>query len=186
MSRGDEVLRYLLGRGLYWDQVQRLAREAGVSASGRKDDIIERIVASHRVKPIDVLSYIEVPVLRACCEEFGLNDSGTRDVLVDRLSNYMRMSWAASLRQPGRSKRDSSDTDESTPSVVHIWVLGGFWEWAAPSIIAIVIGLVASGYLIPALGGAIGIIVSVVLAIGLFGVVHLALRRSTARVPAAK
>ncbi len=186
MSRGDEVLRYLLGRGLYWDQVQGLARQVGLPPLGRKDDVIERIVASRHIKPIDVLAYVQVPELRECCAAFGLDDSGVRDVLVDRLSNYMLASWAASLRRPGRSKQDSSDSDHSTPTVVHIWIRGGFWEWAAPSLIAIVIGLVAGGYLIPALGDAIGLVVSVVLAIGLFGSVHFALRRSAARVPEAK
>ena len=176
MSRGDDVLTYLLGRWVYKEQVRDLAIEAGLSASGTKDEIVVRIIDSGSIGPVDVMSYVPVEGLRDCCETFGLESTGNRDILVDRLSQYVRKSWASAIRRSKNAKRTRPSDGKPELPVIHLSVNIRFWEWAAPSVIAIVIGLVAADVLVP-MFGLFGIVISLVVALTLFGAVWLILSR---------
>lgn len=96
MSRGDQVVAYLLQRWLYKEQVQDLAFQHDLPTTGTKDELIDRILKKGRINPVEVLAYVTVEGLRDCCEEFGLESDGTRDILVDRISSYVKRSWSIS------------------------------------------------------------------------------------------
>lgn len=83
------TLAEVMARGMYYDQVQRLAREHDLPISRTKDELIEELVNSVKVSPAEVVAYLNVDLLRVFLQEMGLPSGAGREVLADRLAQAL-------------------------------------------------------------------------------------------------
>ena len=81
MSLAEDILQ----RYLYKENVQELARDRGLPATGPKDEIIATLLESGRFLPAEALAYLNKTELRNLCREYLLPTDGDRDVLFQRV-----------------------------------------------------------------------------------------------------
>jgi hypothetical protein len=79
------LLKLILDRYLYKENVQDLADELGVAVSGTKGEIISRVIDDEGFDPADALSYLDKWQFRDLCDELDISDRGTRDELFGRV-----------------------------------------------------------------------------------------------------
>ncbi|MGP8075649.1 MAG: hypothetical protein ACLP8Y_02790 [Thermoplasmata archaeon] len=96
----------ILDRYLYKEDVQQLARERGLSASGSKDEIIDGLVDSGRFDPADAVAYLNVRQLRRLCREYRLPEEGDRTQLVETVLEAIwdELEPPSAARRPRRKK----------------------------------------------------------------------------------
>lgn len=86
-ASSGSLVESLLAHYLYKDQVQDAARQADVSSSGTKDELIERLLRAESFDGRSLLKYLDKDQLRVACEEAGLPAGGfLRSTLEERLS----------------------------------------------------------------------------------------------------
>lgn len=86
----DSILRHVLDRYLYKEDVQEICYELGLPGGGNKEDLEFRILGDSRFQPDMALSYVDKEGLKALCDELGLRTQGTREELEDRLLHAIR------------------------------------------------------------------------------------------------
>jgi hypothetical protein len=84
------TLAEVMDRGLYYEDVQRIAREHGLPVSRSKDELIDELVNSGELEPEEVVAFVGVDTLRVMLQEMGLPSGATRDVLAARLVTALR------------------------------------------------------------------------------------------------
>lgn len=79
------TLAEVMDQGLYYQDVQQLAREHGLPVSRSKDELIDELVSSGELDPEEVVAFVGVDLLRIFLQEMGLPSGASREVLAARL-----------------------------------------------------------------------------------------------------
>jgi hypothetical protein len=103
------TLAEVMDRGLYYEDVQQIAREHGLPISRSKDELIDELVNSGELEPEEVVGFVGVDTLRVMLQEIGLPSGATRDVLAARLVK------ALSPRPPPKRTPRRSNPKASPP-----------------------------------------------------------------------
>ncbi|MCI4327654.1 MAG: hypothetical protein L3K16_08515 [Thermoplasmata archaeon] len=85
------LLRFILSRYLYKEDVQDLLEELGLPVTGSKPELVNRLARSPEFDPSEALSFLRKEELADLCEEFGLPVSGSRPELVSRVEEALNV-----------------------------------------------------------------------------------------------
>jgi hypothetical protein len=83
------LLRSILVRYLYKEDVQDLLDELGLPVSGSKSDLVGRLMRSRDFDPGDALSFLRKEELGDLCYELGMPVSGSRSDLIRRVESVL-------------------------------------------------------------------------------------------------
>lgn len=158
------LFEVLLNNYLSKEDVQQLARDRGLPTGRTKGDLIELLISRH-LDPVEALEFLNVTALRDLCREFGLDRSGDRGTLVDRLVAAIESETHGWNPSPFRLPPTRDPEDKSRPKdgvVLHLESAG---PWTVMGIVATAI---VAGVLVLAvglLGTTDGVVASVAVAI---------------------
>src|SRR6266566_4003704 len=86
----ESILRHLLDRYLYKEDVQEICFELGLPGGGTKEDLEFRLLGEPRFQPEMAVAYVAKEGLKEFCDELGLSTSGTREDLEGRIFQTIR------------------------------------------------------------------------------------------------
>ncbi len=86
----ESILRYVLDRYLYKENVQEICNELGLSGGGNKEELEFRVLGDPRFQPEMAISYVAKDGLKELCDDLGLRASGTREDLEGRILQTIR------------------------------------------------------------------------------------------------
>jgi hypothetical protein len=109
------TLTEVMDQGLYYEDVQQLAREHGLPVSRTKDELIDELIESGELEPEEVVAFVRVDMLRVFLCDVGLPSGASRDVLADRLVEELSRRTKPNIK-PRRSRLSESTT---APEVVN-------------------------------------------------------------------
>lgn len=99
-------------RGLYYQDVQRLAEEHDLPVSRTKDELIEELIEYGGLTAAEVVAFLRVDQLRLFLQEVGLPSGASRDDLAERLATFL------SPPRPARPRRrQASTTRDNGPAL---------------------------------------------------------------------
>lgn len=73
------------------EQLREICRKYKLSTSGKKDDLIQRIISSS-ISEVDVLKTLSVYDLKWIAEDMGLTKSGKKDEIIKRIMEQIKVS----------------------------------------------------------------------------------------------
>ncbi|EDY36282.1 SAP domain protein [Aciduliprofundum boonei T469] len=73
------------------EQLREICRKYKLSTSGKKDDLIQRIISSS-ISEIDILKTLSVYDLKWIAEDMGLTKSGKKDEIIKRIMEQIKVS----------------------------------------------------------------------------------------------
>jgi hypothetical protein len=86
----ESILRHVLDRYLYKEDVQEICFELGLPGGGNKEDLEFRLLGDPRFQPEMAVAYVAKEGLKELCDELGLSTSGTREDLEGRIYQMIR------------------------------------------------------------------------------------------------
>ena len=85
LQTSESILRHVLDRYLYKEDVQEICFELGLPGGGTKEDLEFRLLGDSRFQPEMAISYVGKEGLKELCDELRLRASGTREDLEGRI-----------------------------------------------------------------------------------------------------
>ncbi len=73
------------------EQLRNICRKYKLPTSGKKDDLIKRIISSH-ISEIDIMKTLSVYDLKWIAEDMGLTKSGKKDEIIKRIMEQIKVS----------------------------------------------------------------------------------------------
>jgi hypothetical protein len=158
------ILDVLLNDYLSKEDVQQLARDRGLPAGRTKGDLIDLLHSRH-LDPAEALAFLNVTALRDLCREFGLDRSGDRDALFNRLLAAVRAesAWGLERQLPSPVLSSAGDGEPARDGKVLDTESAGPWTVVGVIVTAVVAGVLVLGT--SKLGTFWGIVLSVVVAV---------------------
>jgi len=86
----ESILRHVLDRYLYKEDVQKICFELGLPGGGTKEDLEFRLLGDPRFQPDMAVAYVAKEGLKELCDELGISTSGTREDLEGRIYQMIR------------------------------------------------------------------------------------------------
>ena len=102
-------LHTLLDKYFYKEEIQNALEEIGVSFSGTKDELVDRLVkgwASHNRKNPDLLDFLSKQTLSEFAKDYGLDSSGSRSALVGRINKASLITVTSKVSRPKLASKE--------------------------------------------------------------------------------
>jgi hypothetical protein len=134
------ILEVILNGYLSKEDIQQLARDRGLPTGRSKGELIDLLLSRH-LDPAEPLSFLNVRALRDLCREFGLERTGDRDVITDRVLAAIREETPQWSKRPAPLLAVQTEkTDESSEPIPIRSESAGPW-----TVVGILTTVVAAG-----------------------------------------
>jgi len=110
------------------EQLRSICRKYKLPTSGKKDELIQRIISSH-ISEIDILKSLSVYDLKWIAEDMGLTKSGKKDDIIKRIMEQIKVSKVKALKVT-KEKINVSQKPKQSPKRG----LDALWEEIAEAI----------------------------------------------------
>jgi hypothetical protein len=108
----ERLVRHILDRYLFDDELRELCDELELSVSGAKGELVDRLLATEDFDPAIALEYLDRRELTETADELGLSPEGTRDELLDRVLDRV----AGPVKGTGRGRPGPTPASGSSSS----------------------------------------------------------------------
>lgn len=160
---GQTILEVILNGYLSKEDVQRLARDRGLPTGRNKGELID-LLLSRYLDPAEPVEFLRVRALRDLCREFGLERTGDRDVLTNRILAAIREETPQWSRRPVPLPTAPSDDDEDETTETLPVRSESAGPWAVASILTTVLAAGLYAVVASEHGLAWGVVASILVA----------------------